>query len=336
MGFISYSLNYYKNELEKIEQGVVSKETIYKAKQLLKMLDDLLDEGYTELNKHLEAEFQGASRLRNYLEKNGAKPFAMPHKVVTDAQVTYGNDKLELTQVIETMISGAEALAGEDVGNSSIEIDTFLEELLRFCEWIGYEEDTAYIFLLRDTLLPYIYYRAKSRTEVYPWLLGRKTLEALSGKSGVDDEIRAAVIKALEEEKGRSFNELCEAVLPGIRSTLKDYPKMEQDLKNMLAKIKKQRILVIESGCTGTFPMLLAALDKRVDVRMYTTYPYLKEAYGDRIFTTKYEENRLFETLYSQDLYLQFLELQDGRFYVKKCENEEVEKRALEEVRKML
>lgn len=53
MGFISFSLKYYEKELKQLETTPVTAET-YKAKQLLKMLDDLVDEGYTELNERLE------------------------------------------------------------------------------------------------------------------------------------------------------------------------------------------------------------------------------------------------------------------------------------------
>ena len=68
MGFLSFSLNYYKDQLQKLESDIVSEETIYHAKQLLKMLDDLIDEGYTELNEKLEEEYQGVSRLKYYLK----------------------------------------------------------------------------------------------------------------------------------------------------------------------------------------------------------------------------------------------------------------------------
>ncbi len=146
MGVLSFSLNYYKDQLQKLESDIVSEETIYHAKQLLKMLDDLIDEGYKELNEKLE-------------------------------------------------------------------------------------EDTAYIFLLRDTLLPYIYYESNSRKNIYPYLL---------------------------------------------------------------------------------------------------------EAYGDKIYSTKYEENRLFETMYSQDVYYRFSDIKSGEFFVKKCENEGVEKLSLAEVKAVL
>ena len=82
--------------------------------------------------------------------------------------------------------------------------------------------------------------------------------------------------------------------------------------------------------------MLLMSLDDRIDVRMYTTYPYLLEIYGDKIYSPKYEENRLFETLYSQDLYFRFSDLKDGHFFISKCENKEVEKYALAEVKATL
>lgn len=329
MGFIAYSLKYYENELKQLETAPVTAENIYKAKQLLKMLDDLVDEGYTELNEKLEEECLGVSKLRNYLQKNGAEPFQMCRKEVAESQVSYEVSEAELTGAIDELMRKA-------AGFKTTSKEPFLTELLRFCDWIGYEENTAYIFLLRDTLLPYAYYRGKKRTAIYPWLIGRKTLEQLTGKSGVDDEIRASIIKALEEERCSNFSEFCEGVLPDIRNTICHYPELEKCLKKMLAEIKEQRIVVVESGCSGTFPMLLMSLDERVDVRMYTTYPYLLEVYGSRIFTPKYEENRLFETLYSQDLYFQFSDLRDGQFYVRKCKNPDIEKKALEEITAML
>lgn len=329
MGFISFSLSYYEKELSQLENADATEENLYKTKQLLKMLDDLVDEGYRELNECLEEKLQGVSRLRTYLKKNGAEPFPMYHKEITESRVSYEALESELTSAIDEMIKKA-----TDFAETSKE--PFLTELLRFCEWIGYEENTAYIFLLRDTLLPYVHYRGRKRTALYPWLIGRKTLEQMTGKSGVDDEIRAAIIRALEEEWCGSFEEFSASVLPDIRNVLKQYPALETVLKEMLSEIKEPRITVVESGCSGTFPLLLASLDERVDVRMYTTYPYLLEVYGDRIFTPKYEENRLFETFASQNLYFQFSDLRDGRFFVKKCENAQVEKKAMEEIKVMM
>lgn len=329
MSFISFNLDFYKKELQKLETVAPSGETVYRAKQLLKMLDDLLDEGYTELNEKLEQACQGVSRLRKYLKDNHDEPFPIYHKLLVETDVAYGQKSFELAEAIKELTERAKE-------HTDISDDAFLTELTRFCEWVGYEENTAYIFLLRDTLLPYIYYQSKNRKGIYPWLLGRKTLTRLTGKENVDDEIRAFVIKALELWNCHNFKEFCGVVLPDIRTVLKKYPEIEKCLTALLEKINEKRIIVVESGCLGTFPMLLMSLDDRIDVRMYTTYPYLLEIYGDKIYLPKYEENRLFETLYSQDLYFRFSDFKDGHFFVRKCENKEVEKNAFAEVKTIL
>lgn len=329
MSFISFSLNYYKGEIQQLEASAVSQETIYHAKQLLKMLDDLLDEGYTELNETLEKDCQGVSRLRDYLQKNGACPFPACRKTITEADVRYEHEDIELTKGINKLIICSKESPKESE-------NSFLAELKNFCEWIGYEEATAYIFLLRDTLLPYIYYLHKDRASIYPWLIGRKTLTMLTGKEFVDDELRACIIKALEIDKCDNFNDFCKVVLPDMRTVVSRYPDIEEHLIDLLNTIKEKNIVVIESGCSGTFPMLLKCLDKRVDIRMYTTYPYLKKVYGDKIYSDKYEENRLFETLYSQDLLFQFSALRDNHFYVKKTDNREISENSYAEIRTIL
>lgn len=329
MGFLSFSLEYYSNELQKLESAAANRETIYHAKQLLKMLDDLLDEGYTALNEVLEEQHQGVSRLKNYLRENGATPFPIYQKAAKETDQIYGGEECELNRAIHDLV-----LCGQDSRAESA--DPFLAELIRFCEWIGYEKDTAYIFLLRDTLLPYLFYRQQGRATIYPWLLGRKAMAALTGKPFADDEIRAAIIRALETGKSGNFDDFCHSVLSDLRSVLRQFPEAEACLTAMLRAIPEKRILVVESGCSGTFPMLLKCLDARVDVRMYTTYPYLLRAYGARIYSSRYEDNRLFETLYSQDLYFQFSSLRSHRFYVKTCSDRDVRAKAHAEVKTIL
>ncbi|MBE5866140.1 MAG: hypothetical protein E7292_08005 [Lachnospiraceae bacterium] len=329
MGFISFHLDYYRGELQKLDSVDATPQTIYHAKQLLKMLDDLLDEGYTELNEILEESCQGVSRLREYLRNCGVNPFSICHKTIAETDVVYEQKEMELTMAINELVMYAKE------GNTESD-DAFLAKLICFCEWIGYNEDTAYIFLLRDTLLPYVYYQNNKKPNIYPWLLGRKTLTMLTGKEFVDDEIRASIIKALEIGRYDNYDDFCKMVLPDMRTTIRRYPEIENCLTDLLKSIKEKHIVVIESGCSGTFPMLLKCLDERVDVRMYTTYPYLLKVYGDKIYSPKYEENRLFETMYSQDLYFQFSAIENGKFFVRKCKNKEVEKYALAEVKATL
>lgn len=329
MGFISFNLEFYKNELQKLQTTTVSDETIYRARQLMKMLDDVLDEGYTELNYKLEEAYSGVSTLRAYLEDNHIEPFPIYRKPFSATDVTYEQSAYELANAIKELAEKAQ---------KSIDIcdDAFLSELIDFCKWIGYEEDTAYVFLLRDTLAPYIYYQSNNRKNIYPWLFGRKTLTKLTGTDNADDEFRSSIFTALERGQCGNYKDFCDMVLPDIRSALKKYPEIERCLIPLLDGIKEKHIIVVESGCSGTFPMLLMSLDNRVDWRMYTTYPYLLEIYGNKIYTPKYENSRLFETLYSQDLYFRFADFRDGKFFVEKCNNKKIEKYAIAEINAIL
>ena len=327
MGFLSYSLAYFTRELAALETAPASRETVYHARQLLKMLDDLRDEGYLGLNDALEASCQGVSRLRAYLAAQHVPPFPLPGGMPGEAE--YGPQTVELTEALRDLAAAARE-SRESADNA------FLPELARFCQWVGYREDTAYLFLLRDTLLPYLYYRERGRENLYPWLLGRRTLAWLTGREDADDAFRAAIYRALERGEDGDFPRFCAAVLPETRAVLRQYPAAEKCLRALLQTVKAERILVVESGCCGTFPLLLMSLDDRVDLRMYTTYPYLRQAYGDRIYSPRYEENRLFETLCSQDRYFQFAGMEGDRFYVRTCQDSEIRRRTWGEVKAFL
>lgn len=329
MSFLSYSLTYYTALLRELEHDTPTAERIYRAKQALKMLDDLLDEGYTELAETLEQSVRGVTRLRGYLDAQHAAPFPLPAGTVTQHALTYSTEQTELTEAIEQLTAQARHAA-------QISSNPFLHELLCFCDWLGYEPDTAYIFLLRDTMLPFIRFAAAGRTQIHPWLLGRSTMRRLTAQENTDDVFRASIIEALETGRCRSYDEFCRFVLPDIREKLRSYPEAEAFLRRLLRDIPQKKLIVVESGCYGTFPMLLMSLDSRADLRMYTTVPYLADVYADRIYTRAYENNRLFETLDSQDLYFRLSAVEDGRFYVNRCCNPEVEVKALAEVKAML
>src|SRR5690606_28811365 len=102
MGFISFSLDYYQNNIQEFESSPVCDERIYKAKQLLKMLDDLKDEGYFYLCDQLEEKYSGITRLRRYLADNHVAPFEITSRIVDTNNLTYSDEKLDL----ETMLKG--------------------------------------------------------------------------------------------------------------------------------------------------------------------------------------------------------------------------------------
>ncbi len=329
MGFISFSMTYYQENLKDFESNPVTDERLYKARQLLKMLDDLQDEGYFYLRNQLEEEYSGITRLRQYLANNHVTPFEITPRIADANELTYPDEKFDLETMLKNIVEEIQPQPIKDP-------HPFIEELINFCEWVGYEEDTAYVFLLRDTLLPYVYFSAKGRSRIYPWLMGRKMLEKLTGEEDVDEAIRDPLLEALEEKNMKTFHELCDFSFPRIKKNLEKYPVVTKAVKNLLGEIREKRIVVVESGCYGTFPMLLACFDPRVEIRMYTAVPYLADVYSDRLFTRAYEKVRLFETLYSQDMYFRYADFKDNRFFVKKCSDETIEAKALEEIRQML
>ena len=113
---------------------------------------------------------------------------------------------------------------------------------------------------------------------------------------------------------------------------MNEHPKLKTILLDLLSSIKQNRIIVIESGYMGTIPMMLKALDDRVNFRLFTTAPFLYETYQDRIFCRNYEDIRRFETLYSQDLFMRYSSYRSSKFYVNVSVEESVKEKTLSEI----
>jgi len=369
MGYISFNEKYFGQQLAALEQGRRTPEDIYLAKQLLKILDDLIDEGYTELNEKMEAGFSCVTRLRAFIKSAGGDPFPIEKDGLPPT--VYGTEtfeleelcgkllnvkafdriKLPLTERPQTLTDGTSSLTdgtlpltetqhpdvhyrptAEAEAESQAGANPFLSSIHDYCQWLGYEENTAYVFMLRDALLPYLYYKDLGRDHIYPWIISRKFLSGVTGQENVDDEVRACFYKALEAGiiDYPAFQAYCKA---DVRVTLEKHPALKKALLQLLGSIKEDRILVIESGYCGTMPMMLAALDERVEVRLYTTAPYLFETYKDVIFCRRYEDIRKFETLYSQDVLLQYAGFEDGKFFVKMSADQQVKEAAQSEIK---
>ncbi|MBQ1908185.1 MAG: hypothetical protein II173_08460, partial [Firmicutes bacterium] len=129
MGFISFNENYYRRKLEEYENKLLSDADIREAKQLLKVLDDLADEGYTNLNDRMEADFSCLTRLRAVLRRHGEVPFPIDHERLSDT--VYEKNEYELRELIGDLVEEAE-------DHSRVSPNPFLEEIHRYCDWIGY------------------------------------------------------------------------------------------------------------------------------------------------------------------------------------------------------
>ena len=262
------------------------------------------------------------TRLRAVLHRCGVVPFPIDHERLSDT--VYGKNEYELEALLGNLI--------DDAGShSGVSANPFLEEIYRYCEWIGYEEDTAYVFLMRDALLPYVFFRSRGRDNIYPWLISRRFLEDITETEYVDDDIRLPLYDALESGHIR-FDDYSAYCKKRILPVLNEHPELKTILLDLLNTIKQSRIIVIESGYMGTIPMMLKALDDRVDFRLFTTAPFLYETYQDRIFCRNYEDIRRFETLYSQDLFMRYSSYRSRKFYVNVSVEESVKEKTLSEI----
>lgn len=183
MGFLSYSLKFYRHELRMLEERPATQAALYRARQPLRMLDDLTDEGYTELTALLEKELCGVSRLRAYLRDNHTESFCIAGSRPGDEKFSYSPYETELCEAVRQAVREANRLT-ETV------TPPFADRLRGFCRWIGYAEDTAYIFLLRDPLLPFAYFLGRDRERILSVAAQPARLCAIdrAGKCGRGDQ----------------------------------------------------------------------------------------------------------------------------------------------------
>lgn len=323
MGFISFNETYYRQRLEALESKALTRDDIYEAQQLLKVLDDLADEGYFTLNDRMESDFSCLSRLRAVIRSAGAAPIPLEHDRLEET--AYSAQEFELRELLDGMITEA----GKAVRSTD---SPFLKDIYAYCKWIGYEEDTAYVFLLRDALLPYMYFKSRHCERAYPWLISRRFLEDIAEVDNVDDDIRLPIYEALESGC-RAYGDFCAFCKDGMLRALERHSELKQVLCGLLRSIKEKNIVVVESGYAGTIPMMLKALDDRVSFKLYTTAPFLYDTYKDVIFCRRYEDIRKFETVYSQDMLLRYSSYRDGKFYVNLSDDATVRNRSFEEIR---
>lgn len=331
MGFISYTTEVYRKLLDKYDkQDKLDTASLYDARKYLKYIDDLLDEGYTGLRDSVETQFRGYSRLKELVLANGAEPF-------TCGSVTAACESRFDTSA-EYELNGYIA----DITNRVKDDNTegryhFIDEMLAFSRYIKSmdSDSTAFVFLLRDTLIPYIDMvndAAFGKGKAYPLLIGRRFFELLSGQAGFDDKIRGIIIDAFEHG-ATDFEQLWKYCREKMAALYDEVPAIKQAIQELLLSIHAKRIIIVESGVHGTIPLFLMAADKRAEMRMYTAAPFLYPMYKDICYTEKYENNRLFETVACQDGLFQISGYKNGSFFVNETADVMLKIKALNELR---
>ena len=311
---------------------------VHEAKVLLKMLEDIRDEGYTYAYNSFSAEFDCINRLRAFIVRNHDAPFALINYSL-DQKPHYVESLLDLAEYLDTLESRMDGS-----GPVLPEVPALFADICKYTNSIFQEadSDTAFVFLLRDTLLPYLAFRkwdAGNQLALFPFLIGRRYLSLLHGQKDAGGEseplydvLHEAIFSALLKEP-RDFSELRLYARELLQKGLKPFPEVSSAVSSLLSRIKQKKIIVVESGYIGSMPMLLSCFDDRVDFRLFTTIPCLYQAYKGKYYTNAFEKIRCFETIQCQDALFQLSSIVGDKFMISETDNLQIQKRASMELK---
>ncbi len=326
MGFIDYFNFYLGKFLNENETNIPSADILKQAKILLKMMDDIADEGYTETAKYIEGEEHKLSRLRKLISDNGETAFPLVHFTVAE-----NPEYEEKEQLLNEYVRNLYTLLGKE--SDSHKTHPFYKELHEYTQYLKKQigDDTAYVFLLRDTLLPYLDFMRDGYENIYAYPIGRKFLDFYPNHKEPDrnyegstyDHIHEALFGAMYNEP-QTFAEYRTELRKKLEPVFEAHDGLYEELKSLLMKIPNGKIMVAESGYIGTIPSLLAAVDERVDFRMYASVPFMYKVYNGRLFSDHFEQIRMFETIQCQDALFRISSYKNGEFYVQETKNTEI------------
>ncbi len=323
MGFNEYMTALYRHKISMWECSPPDQAALYEARQYLRYIDDLSDEGYTYLESALESEFHGMSRLRGFVAANGAEPFGLPPRI---GRAGFGGEPAELSAYLKRVTEQARSFPPKQT--------PFIDEMLAYSRWLkGADSGAAFVFLLRDTLVPYLDFagdrRFSGRAFAYP--IGRKFFRLAAGCGDFDDRARGVIYEAIEAGAS-DFSEFWSYCRPRLRALLESAPDVRAELCGLLSGIGAPRVVAVESGVHGTIPLLLMAADERVEMRMYTAAPFLWAQLGGFCFTRAYENALRFETVECQESLFELCGYSGGRFLVQDTISSAVKEAALGEI----
>ena len=155
---MSYSQNFFQSKLNLYEL-MYSKNApgpvVHEAKVLLKFLEDIRDEGYEDSYACIDESCDTVTRLKLFIAANNEKPFDM-RKYAANSVVQYASCEYDLGSYLN--------LLEQEMGTSKLSFDSVPDifyDILSYSKSIfdSSNEETAYCFLLRDTLLPYLAFK---------------------------------------------------------------------------------------------------------------------------------------------------------------------------------
>ena len=336
MGFISYSQSFLRNKLnlyESVYKNNAPKPVVHEAKVLLKFLEDIRDEGYENSYFRINKSCTAVNRLKMFIAANNEKPFFM-HKHAGKSSIKYETCEYHL----EVYLS----LLDQKINVPHFTFDAVPDifyDILSYSKSVfkNSNSETAYGFLLRDALLPYLAFKKWDSTSqhlnIVPLFISRKFFSFFEkNNEELYSFVQNIIFDALDNN-AKTFEQLKSYVKASLVKSSADLTRLVDAIKAMLNIIPQKHIMVIESGYIGTMPVLLSAIDDRVDFRMFTTIPYFYEVYKNKFFTKNFEKLRLFETIQCQDALFKLSSvLNNGQVKVRETSDFEVKNNSIREL----
>jgi len=336
MDFITFNINWYKERINYYElmssSGKCTQVCIDEAKVLHKFLEDIYDEEYQSTYNLFQEKLNATKRLEKFIYSNGQNVFVKSDKGFKYRELAYAPNEILMTEYLNS-----EFIISPIIKDSCQITNDGFYEIFNFSKWIynSLDSDTAVIFLLRDTLLPYIafkHWNHDTTKEAIPLIIGRNYLSQFGNRDELYNCICDGVYTALYDSQ--KTPELFQGVaVECICKSIKKNDDLYKKTKQILSNISKPKICVVESGVHGTMPLFLKCCDERIDnIKMFTTLPWLYDSWGGCFYTKRYENLRFFESLACQDLLFELSSIKDCDFYIKEIANLRIKQKSLHEL----
>ncbi len=320
MKTLQFDTNFYSRRIGEFEaKNSLTKDEIQEAQAMLQIIT--INNGFYPTQTEAMIKIDAFNRLRKVLKNNNAEE---AHAFV---EFTHETPNFDVKKSFNDFIN--EIYTIQPSNNTDDKKQNLINEICSFTDWVNKKEGTK-IYLLRDMFLAYLIQKQINKDETaVPFLFGRKLLRFLSNQDVTDgfdfgesddEQVCLDFLYTLFDAADMyptDFDSFFNYLKPKFLEKLQALPNFYNFIKNELAKIKSEKILVVESGIMGTMPLILKSIDDRVDFVLFGTSPPFYQLYKDRIFTRDIAKLVSLEQSISQNELFVFSSVKDNKIYIK-------------------
>jgi hypothetical protein len=367
---INFLIPYYQKKLQffkRLNLNNCTKDELLKygeeASNLRKIMVDYQEEGYDEVFKALSSKINPFEFLQTFIQNilkrlketsEQAVFYLLPQLVqlnclndidfATDNSQELNTFLAELNQQsLDILDIKASFVNSQQMALWQKNTQVIMKEQTNFLSWcvnkIRQQPNVTPIFLLRDTLLPYLGYlwlrqQYPDLPEAKPLLLSRKFLSSQTGNEDFYFDLGYIIYQLLTEKPQLDFATLCHDFAQNALVHPNLPQQFLQSSRDYLASLQLTKpIFIIETGLHGTFPLWLQTLTQnQSDFVLYATAPWLKTCYQDRIFCENYNYMRDMETIIIHEHFLRFHHFSEGQVFIEQTNNPHIKSLSLYEL----